>query len=60
VSAREANKLLSAFVAEVDEGRAPEAPARLTLGSVADEWLETKGDAATRCDERTARVVSPN
>ncbi len=41
-SAREASKLLNAFVAEVDDGRAPEAPARLTLGAVCDEWFATK------------------
>ena len=41
-SAREANKLLAAFVAEVDGGLAREAPARLLVGTVCDEWLETK------------------
>lgn len=33
-SAREANKLLNAFVTEVDAGRASQAPARLTLKTV--------------------------
>lgn len=41
-SAREANKLLNAFVTEVDAGRASQAPARLTLKTVCDEWLDAK------------------
>jgi len=41
-SAREANKLLAAFVSEVDAGRSPDGPARLLVGTVCDEWLETK------------------
>jgi integrase len=41
-SAREADKLLAAFVAEVDGGKAPDAPARLLMKTVCDEWLETK------------------
>ncbi len=41
-SAREANKLLAAFVTEVDAGRSTDAPARLLLETVCEEWLETK------------------
>jgi integrase len=41
-SAREASKLLAEFVAEVDGGLAREAPARLLVGTVCDEWLDTK------------------
>ena len=54
-SGREATKLLNAFVAEVDGGRAPERPARLTLGTVCDEWFATKAVQGTE-DVRAVRL----
>lgn len=55
-SKREAEKLLSAFVAEVDAGRAPKAPAKLTVAEVCEQWLEVKrfGSEGTRTQHEWA------
>jgi len=38
-SRREADKACAQFVAEIDSGNAPTAPARLTFGDYLDQWL---------------------
>lgn len=56
--AREANKLLNAFVMEVDGGRVSEAPARLLLGTVCDEWIETKRFKSLKTREQYGWAIS--